>query len=59
MSKLWQSMKSCSQTKGYSKWLHMRTRGRGIEKLITGYLLTKRMALKRCCRIFLCIGPTN
>ena len=53
------SMKSCLQTRDYSKFIHIRTSGRRGEKLVIRYVRTKRMALNRCCGIFLGIGQAS
>ena len=53
------SMKSCSQTRDYSKCIHMRTSGRRGEKSVIRYVRTKHMALTRCCEIFLGIGQAS
>ena len=38
----------------------MLTRGRGVEKLVLRYVLTKWKAPNKCCEIFfLCIGPAK
>ena len=38
----------------YSKYVHMLTRGRGVEKLVLRYIPTKWMAPSKCCRIPFC-----
>ena len=44
----------------YSKWVHMITRERGVEKSILRYVRTKWMApSKRCGIFFVCIGPAK
>ena len=64
MRKLWQtsrvkmgeesieSAKSRKQNGGYSKCVHLRTRGREAEKSVIRYVRTKWMAPNKCCGIF-------
>ena len=44
---------------GYYKCVHIRTRGREIEKSVIRYVRTKWMAPDKCFGIFLCIGPAK
>ena len=37
---------------GYSKCVHMCTKGRGLKKLVIRYVRTNWMAPSKCCRIF-------
>ena len=44
----------------YSKWIHIPTKGRGVEKSVLKYIHTKWMAPSKCCGIdFLCIGSAK
>ena len=45
------SMKSHTQKGGYSKCIHIRARGRGVEKSVIRYVRTKWIAPNKCCGI--------
>ena len=46
---------------GYSKRVHMRTGGTGVEKSVIRYVRTKWMAPDKCCGIFFvhCSGQVH